>query len=66
MSEAPEIAKIEIASLSVRFGALTALKDVSLRVMRNEILACIGPANSGKSSLLQALNRMVDRVRRRP
>jgi phosphate transport system ATP-binding protein len=62
MSAAPEIVKIEISNLSVRFGAQTALKDISLRVMRNEILACIGPANSGKSSLLQALNRMVDRI----
>jgi phosphate transport system ATP-binding protein len=55
-------AKIEISSLTVRFGAKVALKGVSLDVRENEILAIIGPSNSGKSSLLFALNRMVDRV----
>jgi phosphate transport system ATP-binding protein len=55
-------AKIEISDLTIRFGATVALHGVSFRVLANEILAVIGPANSGKSSLLLALNRMVDRV----
>jgi phosphate transport system ATP-binding protein len=54
--------KIEIRDLRVRFGAAEALKGVSLDVLSNEILAVIGPANSGKSSLLMAINRMTDRV----
>jgi phosphate transport system ATP-binding protein len=56
------VPKIAIADLTVRFGTHLALKDVSLQVMTNEILAVIGPSNSGKSSLLLAINRMVDRV----
>ncbi|MDI6808584.1 MAG: phosphate ABC transporter ATP-binding protein [Candidatus Eisenbacteria bacterium] len=54
--------KLEIRNLRVTFGAITALKDVSLDIWKNEILSVIGPANSGKSSLLLAINRMIDRV----
>lgn len=53
---------IEIDKLSVSFGAIAALKDVSFDVLKNEILSIIGPANSGKSSLLLAINRMIGRV----
>ena len=56
--------KIDISHLTIRFGTHAALTDVSLQVLTNEILAVIGPSNSGKSSLLLALNRMVDRVPR--
>jgi phosphate transport system ATP-binding protein len=55
-------AHIEVSNLTIRFGATVALKNVTLDVLKNEILAIIGPANSGKSSLLLALNRMVDRL----
>jgi phosphate transport system ATP-binding protein len=42
------------------FDRYQALKDIDLDVESNEILAVIGPANSGKSSLLRALNRMYE------
>jgi phosphate transport system ATP-binding protein len=54
--------KVEFLSLMVRFGAATALRDVSLRVEPNEILGIIGPAGSGKTTLLKALNRTLDRA----
>jgi len=57
-------AKIEVRDLRVTFGGEEALKGVTLDVRANEILAIIGPANSGKSSLLLAMNRMVERVPR--
>jgi phosphate transport system ATP-binding protein len=57
-------AKIEVRNVKVRFGAAEALKGVSLDVGAHEILAVIGPANSGKSSLLLAMNRMIDRIPR--
>lgn len=62
MNSPPATPKIDIRNLTIRFGTVEALRDVSLQVMTNEILAIIGPSNSGKSSFLQALNRMVDRV----
>jgi len=62
--EAPGRAKIEIRDLEIRFGEARALKGISLDVLSHEILSVIGPANSGKSSLLLAMNRMVERVPR--
>lgn len=52
--------KIEIKDLSVAYGKKTVIKSLSLDIYQNEVLAIIGPANSGKSSLLRCLNRMTD------
>jgi phosphate transport system ATP-binding protein len=52
--------KIEIHDLSVKFGRKEALRRVSLDVYRNEILGIIGPAQSGKTTLLKVLNRTLD------
>ena len=52
--------KIEIKNLSVYFGQVQSLKNVSFGVNEYEILAVIGPANSGKTSLLRTLNRLND------
>jgi phosphate transport system ATP-binding protein len=49
--------KIEVANLRLAYGAHEALKGVTFDVYQNEILAVIGPAQSGKTSLLKALNR---------
>jgi len=54
--------KIEIADLKVRFGRKEALKGVSLDVASHEILAVIGPAQSGKSTLLRVLNRTLENI----
>ena len=45
---------------SVWYGAVQALKAVTLDVRSREILGVIGPANSGKTSFLRSLNRMND------
>lgn len=52
------VPKVSIRNLSIRYGNAPALTDVSLEVQKNEIFAIIGPANSGKTSFLKALNRM--------
>jgi phosphate transport system ATP-binding protein len=59
MVETPTI-KISIRNFSIHFGDTTALKGLNLDIHRNEIFTIIGPANSGKSSLLQSLNRLND------
>ena len=51
---------LEFAKLSVRFGDRLALDEISFAVPRHTICAVVGPANSGKSSLLKCINRTLD------
>jgi phosphate transport system ATP-binding protein len=53
---------IEIRDLTVRYGAKTALAGVSLTIPRGQIFGIIGPANSGKTTLLKCINRTIDFV----
>lgn len=52
--------KIEIKKLTLNYGNKDVIKNLSLDIYENEVLAIIGPANSGKSSLLKSINRMID------
>jgi phosphate transport system ATP-binding protein len=52
--------KISISEFTIQYGDTTALKGLNLDIYRNEIFTIIGPASSGKSSLLQSLNRLND------
>ncbi len=54
---------IRVAGFSHFFGAERTLDGLDLEVYRNEILGIIGPARSGKSTFLCALNRLNDLVR---
>jgi branched-chain amino acid transport system ATP-binding protein len=48
--------KLQIDNLSLSFGGVRALVDVSLDVRNNEILAIIGPNGAGKTALLNCIN----------
>jgi phosphate transport system ATP-binding protein len=52
--------KISVQSLSVFFGQQQVLRSLTLNVAANRILGVIGPASSGKTTFLRALNRMND------
>ncbi len=54
---------IRVAGFSHFFGEERTLEGLDLEVYRNEILGIIGPAQSGKSTFLCALNRLNDLVR---
>jgi phosphate transport system ATP-binding protein len=56
-------AAIEVRGFSQYFGEVRKLHGLDLDVLRNEILGIIGPARSGKSTFLCALNRLNDFVR---
>ena len=48
--------KLRIDRLSLSFGGVTALIEVSLDIKDNEILAIIGPNGAGKTALLNCIN----------
>jgi phosphate transport system ATP-binding protein len=48
--------------LAVWYGAFRAVRDVNLRIKKNEITAFIGPSGCGKSTVLRCFNRMNDLI----
>lgn len=53
---------IQFTEVSVRYGDHVALRDVSMVIPERCIFAIIGPANSGKTTLLKCINRTIDFV----
>jgi phosphate transport system ATP-binding protein len=51
---------IRFEHVTAAYGRRTALDDVSLEIPRREIFGIIGPANSGKTTLLTCINRTID------
>jgi phosphate transport system ATP-binding protein len=53
---------IQFRDLSVHYGGKTALRNITLDIPANQIFGIIGPANSGKTTLLKCINRTIDFV----
>src|ERR1039457_2468379 len=51
---------IRVHDLKVRYGHREVVHGISFDVQKNEIFAIIGPAQSGKSSVLKCLNRTLE------
>ncbi len=47
---------MDIKNIVLRFGGVTAIKDVSFDIRKGEIRAIIGPNGAGKSSMLNVIN----------
>ena len=56
------VAKLKTNKLSVYYNGEKALNNVDLEVKEHEILSIIGPARSGKTTLLKIFNRMIDLI----
>jgi branched-chain amino acid transport system ATP-binding protein len=51
---------LRISGVTVRFGAIVALSDVSFEIAAGEILGLIGPNGAGKTTLFNCLSRLVE------
>src|SRR4030042_6464109 len=51
---------ISVRNLSVSYGKLEVLKNVSVDVPDRQITAIIGPSGCGKTTLLNCFNRLID------
>jgi phosphate transport system ATP-binding protein len=62
MVEPGHATHIAFRNVTVRYGAKAALQDITLAIPRHQIFGIIGPANSGKTTLLKCINRTIDFV----
>ena len=51
-----DVAELEVVDVTVKFGALSALSEVSFTVEPGTIHAVIGPNGAGKSTMLNVLS----------
>ncbi|HEX6285865.1 MAG TPA: ATP-binding cassette domain-containing protein, partial [Acidimicrobiia bacterium] len=49
---------ISLDSVDKFFGDFQALKDINVRVGKQEVVVVIGPSGSGKSTLIRCINRL--------
>jgi branched-chain amino acid transport system ATP-binding protein len=47
---------MEVKNITLRFGGVVAIKDISFDIREGEIRAIIGPNGAGKSSMLNVIN----------
>ncbi len=58
----PEKEKIRFENFSVSYGATPALQGVDLSIPAQQIFVALGPARSGKTTLLKSINRLTDLI----
>jgi phosphate transport system ATP-binding protein len=55
--------RMETKNLTVKYGKVTGVRDVTLPIHNKKVTALIGPSGCGKTTFLRALNRMHDLTR---
>ncbi len=53
---------LNVENLNVYYGDFLAVKDVSMKILKNRVTAFIGPSGCGKSTFIRCLNRMNDLI----
>jgi phosphate transport system ATP-binding protein len=53
---------VELQGVSCYYGSFRAVREVDIKVSKQEITALIGPSGCGKSTLLRTINRMNDLI----
>ena len=53
---------LDIKNISVNYGNITALENVTFQVPEKNVIALIGPSGCGKSTLIRCINRMNDLI----
>jgi ABC-2 type transport system ATP-binding protein len=51
---------LEARALGKRYGAVTAVRDITFSIRRGEILGCLGPNGAGKSTIVKMITGLVD------
>lgn len=54
----PRAPVLSVAGVSLRYGGLNVLKNVTLEVKPNQVVGLIGPNGAGKSALLNCISRV--------
>lgn len=50
---------LELSNVTIKYGAITAVRNLSLRMEKGQIVTLIGPNGSGKTSTLKAISGLV-------
>ena len=50
---------LELRNVSVRFGGLTAVNDVTLKIAANDVIGLVGSNGAGKTTLFNAISGLV-------
>ncbi|MBN1471914.1 MAG: ABC transporter ATP-binding protein [Syntrophaceae bacterium] len=50
---------VEVKNVTMRFGPVEAVKDISLNVVRGDVMGLVGPDGAGKSTLLRLIATMM-------
>ena len=53
---APGAELLKVENVTLRFGGVTAIEDISFDVLKGEVRAIIGPNGAGKTSMLNVIN----------
>lgn len=52
----------DVRDLNLWYGNDQALKNINLKINKNEVTAIIGPSGCGKSTFIKTLNRMIENI----